>query len=211
MNQATCRISDCVKTISHKRNQLCKMHQSRWERTGTTDARQPATLRDCDVQGCSNKARSGSAAHCKKHYHRNYRHGSVDKVASESNATASFHLEYRTIYAPNHPTSGKTGMTYEHRAVLYDAIGPGAHPCHWCGKSVTWEAGKSDERQLQVDHLSGVQDDNSIENLAPSCRRCNTVRAAQARHEALTDAGFWSAHDTIARTARGRTELIGTI
>lgn len=27
-----------------------------------------------------------------------------------------------------------------HRALLYDLIGPGLHPCHWCGRVLRWKA-----------------------------------------------------------------------
>lgn len=39
----------------------------------------------------------------------------------------------------DHPlVTNDRGQITEHRVVLYDAIGPGPHPCHWCGKLLDW-------------------------------------------------------------------------
>jgi len=62
--------------------------------------------------------------------------------------------------------------------VLYDAIGPGPHECHWnrvtgCGKvALEWGGGQG----IVVDHLNGDTLDNRPENLVPSCKVCNTRR-----------------------------------
>mgnify|MGYP002652839098 CR=1 FL=1 len=191
MANGTCRVTDCTKPIHHRRNQLCKMHQSRMDRNGTTEhLRQPTRLKRCDIEGCNRKARSGSAEYCAMHYHRTYRHGSPDKVATETDATASHGRMYRTIYIPGHPAAGKRGMAYEHRVVLYDSIGQGPHRCHWCETEVRWDATRGNADALQVDHLNAVGDDNRPANLVPSCGPCNSTRANQARHRALTHAGF---------------------
>ena len=73
-----------------------------------------------------------------------------------------------------HPLAGpgKRGEVLEHRKVLYDLIGPGPHPCHWCGRSLEWGG----VRGINVDHLNDVKDDNRPENLVPSCLNCNGRR-----------------------------------
>jgi hypothetical protein len=45
--------------------------------------------------------------------------------------------------SPGHPllTPGSRNLVPEHRIVLYEAIGPGSHPCTWCGRLVNWEPG----------------------------------------------------------------------
>lgn len=74
-----------------------------------------------------------------------------------------------------HPlaSEGEAQMAYQHRYVLYEKIGPGAHPCHWCGKMVEW-GGKP---RLVTDHLNENRHDNDPDNLVPACVRCNSKRA----------------------------------
>ena len=79
-----------------------------------------------------------------------------------------------------HPLARRTrgfrgrGEVMEHRKVLYDAIGPGPHLCHWgCGKSLGWGGIGG----IIVDHLDDDRLNNSPENLVPSCNHCNMYRA----------------------------------
>lgn len=156
----------------------------------------------CSVPDCDKPSRTAKADYCPMHYHRWYRHGSVDKTASGSGITASLGRRYRTIYNPTHPLAGKNGKVYEHRAVLYDQIGPGPHPCHWCEDEVDWLP-KGTPGALQVDHLNNDGADNAPANLAPSCAGCNTARGQQRKAAALASQGWWSSHDTIARLKSG--------
>lgn len=159
--------------------------------------------RTCTVPECSNPPRSARADWCKKHYHRWYRHGSVDYCARTAGITASAGRRYRTTYKPGHPVAGANGNAYVHRVVLYDKIGPGEHSCHWCGATVRWTSTRGDADCLQVDHLNGIGDDNHPDNLVPACPVCNTTRGGQARSRALRQAGWWSHHDTIANLRNG--------
>lgn len=154
-------------------------------------------MQKCAVDECQNKPRSRTAELCPKHYHRMYRHGSLDKVASNIASPFKQARTYRRIQRTGHPLAGKTGMLYEHRFVLYETIGPGTHACHWCGKDVAWGF-KGDPDLLIVDHLNGIEHDNRAENLAPTCNGCNSGRAAQARALHLRTLGYWSGNDTIA-------------
>lgn len=159
--------------------------------------------RNCEVEGCDKPTRSGAAVLCAMHYHRAYRHGSVDKAASSSGVSVRAPRKYTSRYAPRHPLASKNGTVYTHRLVLFDAIGYGPHACYWCGTLVDWKR-KGQDGELHPDHLNGQGDDNRLENLAPSCRGCNTGRAMQARSVALREQGWWSNHDTIAELS-GRT------
>jgi len=81
---------------------------------------------------------------------------------------------YIRVRLPGHPLSDKGGSVYEHRRVLYDHLGPGTHPCHWCGRALCWD-GKGDD-QLAVDHLDFNKQNNLLANLVASCQVCNAVR-----------------------------------
>lgn len=153
-------------------------------------------MKMCEVPGCVKPARSNVAELCPMHYHRQYRHGSIDTVSTGSNVTVSLGRRYRTIQAVGHPIAPPNGRAYEHRVALYDSIGPGSHPCHWCGKLVHWGP-KGTVDNLEPDHLNGDGADNRIANLVPACRSCNVARAQQARSKAMRKAGWWSVNDTI--------------
>jgi len=86
----------------------------------------------------------------------------------------------KCIRVPGHPlASPKDGRVLEYRYILYEAIGPGTHKCHWCPNQVDWVlrvgAGSS-VGELVVDHLDGDMYNNSPENLVVSCNNCNTLR-----------------------------------
>lgn len=88
---------------------------------------------------------------------------------------------YVYVYAPGHPlaSKGKIPKVAEHRQVLYDAIGPGPHPCHWgCGRIDLQWGGIGG---IHADHLNDDASDNRRENLVVSCQRCNNARAAAKR------------------------------
>lgn len=154
-------------------------------------------MQKCVVDECQNKPRSKSAELCPKHYHRMYRHGSLERNGRLEANPYKQQRSYRRVYRPGHPLAGKYGAAYEHRIVLYEAIGPGTHPCHWCKRPVTWATTRTVD-SLAVDHLNGVEHDNRLENLVPSCNGCNTGRAQQAHSLYLRSLGYWSGNDTIA-------------
>ena len=70
-----------------------------------------------------------------------------------------------------HPLASPRGILREHRKVLYGEIGPGEHPCHWCGEEISWEA-----RTLVPDHLDWNTSNTDPENLVPACYPCNSAR-----------------------------------
>lgn len=75
-------------------------------------------------------------------------------------------------YQHGHPLASHHGELLEHRAVLYAKIGPGSHPCHWCGKLREWGGAGG----IHVDHLDEDKLNNDPENLVPSCKQCNGNR-----------------------------------
>jgi hypothetical protein len=79
--------------------------------------------------------------------------------------------------AVGHPIAPPSGVVAVSRLTLYDHIGGGPHPCHWCGAVVQWKTGLV-PGALIVDHLNWDQNDDRVENLLVSCNRCNSHRVA---------------------------------
>ena len=82
-----------------------------------------------------------------------------------------------------HPLTGQgelSGRVLEHRVVLWDKLGCQSldcvHPCHWCGRSVTWR-----DRSLKTDHLDEDKQNNDPDNLEPSCNGCNIWRGRRLK------------------------------
>lgn len=105
---------------------------------------------------------------------------------------------YALVYAAGHPMSHPNGQALEHRVVLYDAIGPGTHPCHWCGVGVTWRV------DLTVDHVDAVKENNDLSNLVPACTRCNTQRHYAAITHCVRGHEFTAANTYISSTDGSR-------
>lgn len=130
----------------------------------------------CSALGCDEPAIRVNASLCEKHYYRFRRSGTF--ALKERSGRKMQSGGYVLLSIPGHPLA-KQGWAYEHRVVLYDAIGPWPHPCHWCGRLLDWLA--VGLPRLIVDHLNGQKADNRRENLVPSCHGCNVTRGAFVR------------------------------
>lgn len=99
---------------------------------------------------------------------------------------------YVAIYVPDHPLANKDGWQYEHRVVMFDALGPGPQPCHWCGRELLWTQHYNAPSGLGVDHMDWDRANNDVANLVPSCRKCNGLRKRKqaSRKTAREDGGF---------------------
>lgn len=88
---------------------------------------------------------------------------------------------------PDHPIAPSSGVIAVSRLVLYDKIGPGTHPCHWCDRSVSWQAGggPGTAGNLLADHLNWDVSDDRPENLVPSCNHCNAHRTSTGARRPL--------------------------
>lgn len=129
----------------------------------------------CSVDGCE-KARYQQSRMCVTHKMRLHRYGDVDD--DHTRRAAPFTVSscgYIKLLRRDHPLADGDGYVYEHRLVLFEAIGPGTHGCHWCEAGVTWGV------DLEADHLDHDRANNDRANLVPSCHGCNTRRALHRR------------------------------
>ena len=92
-------------------------------------------------------------------------------------------VKHRLKRAAGHPIAPPSGVVAVSRVVLYDKIGPGPHPCHWCGRQVEWRPGRGlRDDALIVDHLNHDATNDAPDNLVPSCNSCNSGRAKGATY-----------------------------
>lgn len=116
---------------------------------------------------------------CVMHYARSRKRGTVGTAGRERQPFGSGYVNeygYRVIKAPGHPLAGAQDKALEHRVALYEVIGPGEHPCHWCGKELPWLGGAG--VCINVDHLDHNRLNNHPSNLVAACLDCNTKRRA---------------------------------
>lgn len=169
-----CEIEGCEKP-RYRHSCMCITHMMRKHRYGD-----PLVIKRqrgaCKIDGCE-KPHSG-LGWCKKHLTRWTRHG--DPLAIYPNARYP-DRRYRRVKRLGHPLAGKDGGVALHRLVLYEAIGPGEHPCHWCSTLVDWSKRyPADQAALVVDHLDWNRANNQLANLVASCPPCNSTRQAVA-------------------------------
>jgi hypothetical protein len=125
----------------------------------------------CLVPGCDGEPRSRHAQYCEKHYMRVYRRGTTAPPVTGRRYIAQH--GYVVVYLPGHPLARTVnGLVYEHRAVAWRSLGPGAQECVWCREPVYWD-GRGSYR-LHVDHLDNDKENNHSTNLVPSCPACNS-------------------------------------
>lgn len=93
---------------------------------------------------------------------------------------------YEIYIGYNHPAALACGVTRYHRIVLWEKIGGGEHPCHWCGKIVSWDKPMHTNWHyaLIVDHVDWDKTNNDPSNLVPACNDCN-LSTARRRNSAI--------------------------
>lgn len=138
----------------------------------------------CAIEGCveprGNGGRNSRSSLCVGHRNRKTRNGGdvqadIPLKPHRKAGTGTIHFGRVMDTLPLHPIAPPNGHVARHRVILYDAIGPGAHSCHWCANPVAWE--DPFPLGLEVDHIDGDSLNNDLSNLTPSCRRCNIRRA----------------------------------
>lgn len=172
----TCLIDDCETTRIHGRG-MCQKHYLRVKNHGDPHANPrwyaPAV---CSIDTCTEPTKK-RGRYCTTHRARIERHGTAElpvRADRHSNQRG-----YQLIRRPGHPLARKDHWAYEHRVVLYDAIGPGTHPCHWCQKPVSWDQRHTHHPDaLVVDHVDEDVRNNDRTNLVPACGPCNVRRSS---------------------------------
>jgi hypothetical protein len=89
----------------------------------------------------------------------------------------------------DHPLAPPDGRILYYRWLLFEQIGDGAHPCTWCGRTVTWTVGLRHglkAADLVVDHVDHNSRNNTVSNLVPACNRCNVLRGLVRSWQAET-------------------------
>ena len=86
---------------------------------------------------------------------------------------------YLILTGVAHSLATAQGKLPVHRLVLFEAIGEGPHPCHWCAKSLTWQGNAA--TRINADHLDFNKLHNEPSNLVVSCLDCNTKRREHPR------------------------------
>jgi 5-methylcytosine-specific restriction endonuclease McrA len=128
------------------------------------------SLPECKTPGCSNKANRKGAGLCEACYYRIRRKGTVHyKPLPLYRYRYNQSAGYVWVREPNHPLADSKGLVYEHRFVFYERNGSGPFKCHWCQADINWDV-------MHVDHLDDDKTNNNIDNLVPSCPRCNQKR-----------------------------------
>lgn len=112
------------------------------------------------------------------HYGRLRKRGSIGPAERRNVMPGTGSIDaygYVIRHDPAHPLARAQGKVPEHRAVLYDTIGPQPQPCHWCGQVLMWTAESQGDR-ICVDHLDWNRQNNDPANLVPACLQCNAQR-----------------------------------
>lgn len=165
----------------------------------------------CRLDGCEKDAMYKKEQLCQMHYFRRIRNGDFElKKCSEYKRPVVRGGKYRIsnprgyclVKEPGHHLAQKNGYVYEHRKVLFDAVGNDANKCEMCGADWSWES----IYYSHVDHIDGDVTNNTLDNLRPLCNTCNSRRNLAPLHTrknsmAVTIDGVtktpseWSSHE----------------
>jgi len=92
--------------------------------------------------------------------------------------TENLQAKYRVRVVKEHPLLGAGTSVLEHRSILWDHIGRGPHKCHRCSTDVSWFPDEDPGcKPLVIDHVDRNSKNNSLDNLAVSCQRCNLMNS----------------------------------
>lgn len=169
-----CTVDGCTTPGTSKG--MCGRHYQRWCTWGTTadiDRRYRASI--CTIEGCGRIGNNRGL--CLMHAKRVRRNGTAETRPVGAAPPPRVGKYRRVFVGKDHPLAHARGTVWAHRLALYEAIGPGEHPCHWCGVLVHWEARwPASPDGLCADHIDNNRENNDPSNLVPACGPCNTSR-----------------------------------
>lgn len=85
-----------------------------------------------------------------------------------------------------HPLRDPHGQCMTHRLVLWDRIGPGDHPCHYCSTTVAWKPGERlTATSLIAEHMDGNTRNNDPANIVAACQKCNASKMERSSRPAI--------------------------
>jgi len=184
MSNRTCSIEGCNRPFLAKN--MCSMHWQRAYRTGIVGNAESLvrTYNDtskCSVDGCN--LRPVGKGFCSIHWTRWKKYGDPLILKQAPNGIGNITTRgYVMLSLKSHPLATSHGSVFQHRVILYNEIGPGTHPCHWCGISISWDkTWPIDKDALVVDHLDGNRTNNVLSNLVPTCNTCNDKRKVKRK------------------------------
>jgi hypothetical protein len=125
----------------------------------------------CQIEGCSREAVRDSKTICEMHYYRRRRGGTFERRANYE-GKANHSAGYVLVKDKAHPLAHETGYIYEHRKVAYQKYGDALPGCELCGCQISWA-------NCHIDHIDNDKQNNSPDNLRPTCCKCNTGRIPQ--------------------------------
>lgn len=200
--EAKCSVEDCDRPALKKT--FCGAHYKRSLRHGDPLGGVPTVHSNgaCAVASCRRPSKFQGL--CKFHYERQLQTG--DPLKRRPRALRPV-KRYRTVGAADHPLVRSDGKVATHRRILFDAIGPGPHPCHWCGTPVVWATGQEAIRNLVVDHLDHDKLNNDLANLVPTCNACNGHRVQGSEWTAWCPGNPVGVIDRTRRSCRNGHEL----
>lgn len=171
----SCTAESCDGRVKYNINGVrwCGMHGRRVRKNGSPDVVKRTASYDgaeCSVDHCAERPRRLGMCEFHSQQMRTWGDPLVGITMAPDGAGSIRKDGYRALTMHGHPLADRWGHVLEHRMVLFDKIGPGEHPCHWCAVPVRW--GES----LHVDHVNFKRSDNDPANLVPSCNPCNAAR-----------------------------------
>jgi len=150
-------------------------------------------LPQCSTIGCDKPANRRGAGLCEACYMRLRRKGTTDYSSPPPYRTTQS-AGYIKLREPYHPLADSHGLVYEHRFVFHKHNGDGPFKCHWCGIDVEWGT-------MDIDHVDEDKENNSIDNLVPSCPECNRKRGMWKMIEKLRAKGKQITYNGVTKTA----------